>query len=89
MKLTHMEKNIKSIAHSDNKNITEQLMAFKKSEEQLRILIDLIPEFVVLKDGEGRWLISNKTVLNTYKLTQYDYVEKTDLELSRISPNFK
>jgi diguanylate cyclase (GGDEF)-like protein/PAS domain S-box-containing protein len=55
-------------------------------ESQLRGLLDAIQEFIVLKDGEGRWLITNKIVLDTYHLQGVDYVGKTDMELALIRP---
>jgi len=58
------------------------------SESQLRGLIDAIQEFIVLKDGQGRWLITNRIVIDTYRLQGVDYVGKTDMELALIRPEF-
>jgi diguanylate cyclase (GGDEF)-like protein/PAS domain S-box-containing protein len=69
-------------------NLSDKLLNHMTHEAQLRILIDLIPEFIVLKDGHGRWLVSNKTVLDAYGLHGYDYVGKTDMELAEINPQF-
>ncbi|RKR06682.1 PAS domain S-box-containing protein/diguanylate cyclase (GGDEF)-like protein [Kushneria sinocarnis] len=55
--------------------------------EQLTTLIDLIQEFIVLKDGEGRWLITNRQVLEQYELLDVNYVGMTDRELSRLRPH--
>lgn len=56
-------------------------------EPQLRLLIDLIPEFIVLKDGYSRWLVTNKLVLNSYGMEDdFPYIGKTDLELAEIFP---
>jgi PAS domain-containing protein len=66
--------------------LTDQLLNHMENEAQLRVLIDLIQEFIVLKDDQGRWLVSNKIVLDMYELGGYDYVGKTDIELSEISP---
>jgi diguanylate cyclase (GGDEF)-like protein/PAS domain S-box-containing protein len=69
--------------------LTDQLLNHIENETQLRMLIDLIQEFIVLKDGQGRWLVSNKIVLDMYELGGYHYVGKTDIELSEISPKYK
>ncbi|MCQ4257837.1 diguanylate cyclase domain-containing protein [Stutzerimonas stutzeri] len=54
----------------------------------IQALLDAIQEFIVLKDGEGRWLIVNRIVLQAYHLEGVDYLGKTDLELARSSPQF-
>ncbi len=57
-------------------------------EPQLRLLIDLIPEFIVLKDGDGKWLVTNKLVLNSYGMGEdYPYQGITDQKLMEIFPN--
>lgn len=70
-------------------NLTGQLLVLAQNEPQLRLLIDLVQEFIVLKDGQGRWLVTNKHVLKAYGLEEADYQGKTDLELAEISPAFK
>lgn len=56
--------------------------------ELTQSLLDAVQEFIVMKDGEGRWLIVNQIVLQTYGLQGIDYVGKTDLELAKISPKY-
>jgi diguanylate cyclase (GGDEF)-like protein/PAS domain S-box-containing protein len=58
------------------------------SEFPVRGLIDATQEFIVLKDGEGRWLIANKIVIDTSHLQDVDYVGKTDMELALLRPEF-
>ncbi|TWI56539.1 PAS domain S-box-containing protein/diguanylate cyclase (GGDEF)-like protein [Pseudomonas duriflava] len=58
-------------------------------ELQLRALIDSVQEFIVLKDGQGRWLIINKAVVDAHELNGVDYVGKTDGELVLIRPKYK
>lgn len=50
--------------------------------EHIQVLLDLIQEFIVLKDGDGRWLLSNRTVIDAYELQGVDYRGKTDRELA-------
>lgn len=54
----------------------------------IKALLDAIQEFIVLKDGEGHWLIVNRIVLQAYHLEGVDYVGKTDVELALLSPQF-
>lgn len=70
-------------------NLTEQLLTLKNNEEQLRLLIDKIQEFIVVKDGVGHWIITNKQVLDAYGLQDCTYQGKTDLELAAFSPAYK
>lgn len=66
----------------------KQLSTLISNEPQLRLLIDMIPEFIVLKDGEGRWLVTNKLVLHSYNMGEdYPYQGKTDKELTEIFPS--
>lgn len=51
-------------------------------------LLDAIQEFIVMKDGEGRWLIVNQIVLDAYQLQGVDYVGMTDTELAELSPQY-
>lgn len=54
----------------------------------IQALLDAIQEFIVMKDGEGRWLIVNRIVLQAYQLEGVDYFGMTDTELARLSPQF-
>jgi diguanylate cyclase (GGDEF)-like protein/PAS domain S-box-containing protein len=51
-------------------------------------LLDAVQEFIVMKDGEGRWLIVNQIVLETCGLQGVDYFGKTDLDLAKINPKY-
>ncbi|WP_262927450.1 sensor domain-containing diguanylate cyclase [Phytohalomonas tamaricis] len=55
-------------------------------ELQMRTLIDSIQEFIVLKDGTGRWLFANKAVIEAHDLHAIEYVGKTDLDLAEVKP---
>lgn len=74
------------------KDITEQREAeenLKNSEEQLRILINAMPDLVCFKDGKGRWLVANDYAINLFGLQDVDYFGKTDLELAEYNSFFK
>ena len=69
-----------------SRDITEfhsNQIALQRSEEQLKELIDLIPDIICLKDGEGRWLLTNRYNLQLFGLEGVDYRGKTDTELTR------
>ncbi|MCU6712873.1 PAS domain S-box protein [Paenibacillus sp. J5C_2022] len=53
-----------------------------ESEKRLRTLIEAIPDLVIFKDGEGRWIEANHHSLVCFQLERIDYRGKTDLELS-------
>jgi PAS domain S-box-containing protein len=54
----------------------------------LEILFEAIPNPVILKDGEGRWLAANKPALRLFDLEGVDYIGKTDRELAERTPVF-
>lgn len=56
--------------------------SLRRSEEQLRTLINAMPEIVAFKDGEGRWLQVNDADLKLFSLEGVDYRGKTDAELA-------
>ncbi len=54
----------------------------------LRALLDSIQEFIVVKDGAGRWLFCNETALAAYEISGLDYVGITDAELIGLRPQY-
>lgn len=69
--------------------LTEDLLTLSENEKQLRFLIDMIQEFIVVKDGFGRWIVTNLQVLKAYELEEIDYLGKTDYELAELQPKFR
>ena len=67
-------------------DFTQHLSFLKLQEPQLRLLIDLIEEFIVVKDGSGKWILANKKVIDLYCLGSVEYHGKTDLELAELIP---
>lgn len=57
-------------------------MALQEREEQLRTLINAMPDLVIFKDAEGRYLESNDFNLRFFGLEGVDYRGKTDNELA-------
>lgn len=59
------------------------------TDDMFYALIDASPDFIALKDGEGRWQAVNKAGLAMYKLTDLAWMGKSDLELGEMVPEFK
>jgi len=66
---------------------TEQ--AVRASEDLLRTLIDAMPDLVIFKDDEGRWLAANEFGLKLFQLANVPYHGKTDAELAEVNSLFR
>ena len=62
--------------------VEEQSGKLHQSEELLRTLIEAIPDSIKFKDGEGRWLESNRSAREAFGLAHADCRGKTDRELA-------
>ncbi|CAL94161.1 EAL domain-containing protein [Azoarcus olearius] len=58
----------------------------RESEERLGALIQALPDAVFLKDGEGRWLVTNGAAQALFGLAERDWFGRTDLELGSEDP---
>lgn len=62
------------------KNIEPQL-AVKRNQEMLRLIIDMIPDRIYLKDSDGKFLINNRAHLNALGVnSQNETIGKTDFD---------
>lgn len=61
----------------------------KETENQLRTLINSMPDIVCFKDGEGHWLVANDFDLNLFGLNGVNYIGKKDSELAEYSPFYR
>ncbi|MFW9261400.1 PAS domain S-box protein [Nostoc sp. CALU 546] len=59
--------------------------SLQEIEERLQTLINATPDIICLKDGEGKWLLSNQANLEFLQLQGVDYQGKTDSELAEFS----
>lgn len=57
-------------------------MRLEQNDKQLRSLINNLPDFVILKDGEGRWQDVNAVGQNLFGLTREQYRGLNDLQLA-------
>jgi two-component system, sporulation sensor kinase E len=63
--------------------------AVREHEERLRTLINAMPDFVIFKDGQGRWLESNRIGLELFAIDPATYAGHTDRELAQQTPRLK
>lgn len=62
------------------------ITARKQAEETLDTLIYTMPDVVIFKDGEGRWLKANEAAVRFFALEGMTYEGKRDAELAAMSP---
>jgi diguanylate cyclase (GGDEF)-like protein/PAS domain S-box-containing protein len=73
-------------------DITERKLAeeaLRDKEEQLRTLINAMPEIICFKDGQGYWLEANSFDLDLFQLTGVAYRGKKDSDLAAFSPFYR
>ncbi|MFH1135307.1 MAG: PAS domain S-box protein [Pseudomonadota bacterium] len=58
-------------AEAERKQVAE---ALHKSENRLRRVLDAVPHHIHAKDEEGRFIMANKAVAESYRLTPDDFV---------------
>lgn len=59
--------------------------ALMQSEEQLRTLINSLPDTIQFKDSRGRWVEANQAAVELFHLEGVNYHGKTDLELAKMT----
>ena len=55
----------------------------KQKEENLRTLINSTPDIVCFKDGEGRWIEANNSIIELFNLKNVEYSSKKDSDLAQ------
>jgi two-component system, sporulation sensor kinase E len=58
-------------------------------EENLLKLINAMPDIVIFKNGEGKWIQANEVAMHLFELETFDYRGKTDLDLAQISDFYR
>jgi len=76
----------KKVEYAIEKRRAETALA--EREEQLRTLINAMPDIVYFKDDRGRWLEVNPYGRDVFQLTDVDYVGKKDSDLAAFSPQY-
>jgi PAS domain S-box-containing protein len=69
--------------------IVEDVTALKENELQLKTLIQNIPDAIIFKDGNKRWLEANKAAISLFDLENVDYRGKTAEELFEWSSGYE
>lgn len=60
--------------------------AIISSQQQLRTLIEAMPDAVFFKDGQGLWLITNKVAVDLFGLQDIPWERKSDRKLMALCP---
>lgn len=71
----------------ENIKKTEELL--RKSEEDLKTLINATPDVIQFKDGQGRWITANNAALEFFKLEGEHSIGFSDIEIAGQKPEFK
>jgi len=62
---------------------------FSSEKYYLKLVIETIPDALLLKDGEGRWMITNEAAKRLFKLNDIAWEGKTDQDLADLRPGFR
>ena len=62
--------------------IGEDITALKENEQRLKTIINNIPDVIVFKDRNKRWIEVNKATLHLFDLNENNYFGKTASELA-------
>ncbi|MCT7955346.1 PAS domain S-box protein [Laspinema palackyanum] len=63
--------------------------ALRESEDQLRTLINAMPDAICFKDGRGAWLEANQAILKIFDMANLDYQGKTDAEIAELNSFYR
>lgn len=55
----------------------------------MKTLMNIVPDFIGIKDGDGRFVFANEFVGELFELPGFDFTGKTDADLAEITPNFR
>ncbi len=67
----------------------ENEKTLREENNNLRTLLNAIPDIICFKDANGRWIEANKADLKLFKLKQKQVKGKKDSELAEYAPFFK
>ncbi|WP_194270736.1 PAS domain S-box protein [Fictibacillus phosphorivorans] len=58
-------------------------------EPLMKTLMNIVPDFIGIKDGNGRFVFANEFVGELFELPGFDFTGKTDADLAEITPDFR
>ncbi|UCV12701.1 response regulator [Dechloromonas denitrificans] len=61
--------------------------ALAEREDQLKTVIEAVPDAIQFKDGEGRWLVANSVCLKLFGLQDSAWLGLTDREIGQRQPH--
>lgn len=64
---------------------TENRLA--EAYERLRIFMETLPDAAILKDGDGRWLLTNQAARTFFQIENFDWQGKTETDLIKAWPD--
>lgn len=67
----------------------EEFDFIKQEERKLSTLINSMVDYVIFKDGEGRWIQANQFSLKLFQLEHVQYKGKTDIDLTNLYPFYR
>lgn len=67
----------------------EEYNLIKQEERKLSTLINSMVDYVIFKDGSGRWIQANQYCLKLFQLVHIHYKGKTDNELAEFTPFYQ
>jgi len=71
------------------KALQELVKTYQETSLKLRTLINAMPDIVCFKDGTGKWLEANKSMLELFEIEKLDYYGKSDAELAENNPFYQ
>lgn len=69
--------------------LCKQLNQAQNSNKHFTALIEAIPDAIFLKDAQSRWLITNETAKQLFKLHEIDWQGRTEMELAELHPELR
>jgi len=84
-KVSALERRINDIENSYLSTEKE----LKERENSLKVLINSTPDVILFKDGEGKWIEANDSILELFEVDRNNYKGKNDKELSSVADFFK
>lgn len=69
--------------------LKQDALIIQENEERLRTLVNALPDFVIFKDGAGRWQDVNVVGERLFEFQAERYHGQTDLDLAEQVPNLR
>jgi PAS domain S-box-containing protein len=84
--LNFLSASFNQMAGKLRQSLDQKSTALQEKEYWFNRLVEIIPDPIFLKDGEGQYLIINRQGLKLFDLSDTNYFGKTDAELAELNP---